>query len=125
MPSMREIKARLRELGLENEFGYRAESRRIPECLEQDETLRAITSGLREGRRWYVLLTENRILYLAKPTLADPRLVAINRSEVLNVEEKRGLFFGSLTIRTAQDTYTFTNVLKKSLPSFLAEINHA
>lgn len=125
MPTIKEIKARLRELGLENEFGYRAETRRIPECLEQDETLRGITAGIYQGRRWYVLLTEQRLLLLAKPTMGSPRLVAIEFGQVRNIAIKKGLIFGTLTIETTTDSYTFTNVLKKSIPSFLTATGSA
>lgn len=122
MPTMQEIKARLRELGLENEFGYRTETRRIPECLERDETLRGITAGIYGGRRWYVLLTERRLLLLAKPTLGSPQLIEIKHDQVKDLAIKKGWIFGTLTITTATDSYTFTNVLKKSIPSFMSNV---
>ncbi|TVR68369.1 MAG: hypothetical protein EA427_10680 [Spirochaetaceae bacterium] len=122
MATMKEIRARLRVLGLENEFGYRREIKRLPECLERDETLIAITSGIREGARWYILLTEHRLLLLSKPTMADPRLVGIKREEIRHTEHRKGFFLASLRIDTIGGSYTFTNVLKKSLPSFLSAL---
>ncbi len=122
MPSLKEIAARLRELGLESEYRYRAETRRIPECLSGSETLLGITSGIRGGRRWLVLCTEGRILFLTKPTLGTPDLIAFDRSDIRGVEGRKGLFFASVSISTNRDTYTFSNVLKKSLPSFLAAV---
>jgi hypothetical protein len=122
MPSMKEIRARLRELGLENEFGYRKEIKSVPECLHRDESLLAITSGIREGKRWYILVTEGRVLILSKPPLGQLRLIGIERSAVQSVESKRGLFFATVTVATGEGTYTFTNVLKKSLPSFLSTL---
>jgi hypothetical protein len=120
MTSLKDISSRLRELGLENEYRYRAETRRIPECLEGSETLRAITSGIRGGKRWLLLLTEHRLLLLTKPTMGSPDLIAIDRTRIRNVSAEKGLFFGTVTIITETDTYTFTNALKKSLPTFLA-----
>ena len=123
MATKKEIKDRLRALGLENEYGYRAEAKLIPESLEAGEHLRAITSGIRESRRWFIILTEGRLLMLTKPTLGRPHLVAVQRDEVKGIEGHRGLLFGSLTVETAEGVYSFSNVLKKSLPHFLAEFN--
>lgn len=121
---MNEIRARLRELGLENEFGYRREAKLLPDCLESDETLQAITGGIREGARWYILLTERRLLLLSKPSLGQVRLIGLDRSEIRQVEPRKGLIFASLSIETTQGAYTFTNVLKKSLPPFMAALAH-
>ncbi len=119
MATLRQIKVRLRELGLENEYGYRAETKLIPDALEEGETLLHITSGIREGRRWYVLLTEGRILFLTKPTMGSPHLVAIDADGVRRVHGRKGLLFGSLGIETDEGSYSFSNVLKKSLNPFL------
>ena len=121
MATKKEIKDRLRALGLENEYGYRAETKLIPESLAESENLLAITSGIRQGRRWFIILTEGRLLMLTKPTMGKPHLVAVQRDEVRGLEGSRGLLFGSLTVETAEGVYAFSNVLKKSLPHFLAE----
>jgi len=120
MPSLKEIMSRLRELGLESEYRYRAETRRIPECLDASETLRGITSGIRSGRRWMILVTEGRILLLTKPTISSPDLIALDRTDIRDVTTERGLIFGTVTIVTEKDSYTFSNVLKKSLPTFIS-----
>lgn len=122
MATLKQIKARLRELGLENEYGYRAETKLIPKSLEADEELLQMTSGIREGRRWYLVLTPRRLLLLTKPTLGTPGLVAIEREKIKGVTDRRKLFFASLTIETEEGEYVFSNVLKKSLPSFLREL---
>lgn len=122
MATLKEIRARLRQLGLENEYGYRAEAKLIPRALEEGESLLQITSGVREGQRWLLLLTERRVLLLSKPTMGSPKVVGIPREEIRGAEGKRGLFFASLTLETASDRYRFSNVLKKSFPAFLQEL---
>jgi hypothetical protein len=121
MASLKEIKARLHELELGNEYGYRSEIKLLPNALAAGETVLALSSGIREGRRWYLVFTEQRLLLLAKPTMGDPRLISLPREDLVEVTGHRGLIFGKIQVRTALDTYTFTNVLKKSLPSFLGE----
>lgn len=120
MATLREVKAKLRELGLENEYGYRAETRLIPESLEAGEHMLSITSGIREGRRWYLLITEGRLLLLSKPTMASPSLIAIPREEIRSIDGKKGLFFASVTVDTEQGSYSFSNVLKKSFFHFIS-----
>lgn len=121
MASLKEIKARLHELELANEYGYRSEIKLLPNALEAGERLLALSSGIREGRRWYLVFTERRLLLLAKPTMGDPRLISIPREDILEVDARRGLIFAKIQVRTTRDSYTFTNVLKKSLPTFLGE----
>jgi hypothetical protein len=119
MATLKEIRKRLRQLGLESEYGYRAEAKLIPGVLEADEELQRISSGVREGQRWILLLTPRRLLFLAKPTMGDHRSVALPREAIRRVDGKRGVFFARLEIESDAGTYRFTNVLKKSLASFL------
>ena len=51
-----------------------------------------------------------------------PNVIAIPREDLRTVQGRRGLLFGSLTLETGTDTYSFSNVLKKSLPGFLEEL---
>lgn len=122
MATLKQIKARLRELGLENEYGYRAETKLIPKSLEADEELLQMSSGIREGRRWYLVLTPRRLLFLTKPSLGSPGLIAIEREKIKSVTDHKKLFFASLTVETEEGEYVFSNVLKKSIPSFLQEL---
>jgi hypothetical protein len=122
MATMREIRARLRQLGLETEYGYRHDTKLIPGILEGDEQLLQITSGVRKGQRWLLLITQRRLLLVTKPTMGAPTIVEIPREELLGAEGRKGLLFGSLTVRSSAGEYTFSNVLKKSLPQFLAEL---
>jgi hypothetical protein len=122
MATLKEIRARLRQLGLENEYGYRAEAKLIPRALEGDEELLQITSGVREGQRWLLIVTARRLVLLSKPTMGSPNVIAIPREDLRTVRGRRGLLFGSLTLETGTDTYSFSNVLKKSLPGFLEEL---
>lgn len=121
MATLKDIKDRLRELNLENEYGYRKEIRLIPQALTPDESVRTMTSGTYDGRRWAVVLTGQRILFLSKPALGKPSLVAFDHEQVRAVKGRKGFLFGSLTIETEQNIYIFSNILKKSLPRFLFE----
>lgn len=120
MSSMKEIRSRLRDQGLENEYGYRKEVRLIPECLTHGEEFLAMSSGIRDGTRWFIVATSSRLLLLTKPSVGDLRLIGIVRDEIRSLSARRGLIFGSLQIETTQGSYTFTNVLKKSISVFLA-----
>jgi hypothetical protein len=67
-----------------------------------------------------ILVTEGRILLLTKPTISSPDLIALDRTDIRDVTTERGLIFGTVTIVTEKDSYTFSNVLKKSLPTFIS-----
>ena len=122
MATLKELKARLSELGLEREYGYRRELKLLPDILEPDEELRAVTSGVHDGLRRLVVLTQRRLLMLQKPPAGTPNLLYVPREEVLAVEAKRGLFFATLCLHTRARLFVFHNVLKKSLPPFLEDL---
>ncbi len=118
--NLKEIKQNLRKLGLESEYGYRPEIKLIPDSLDAGESLLAISSGIRKGRRWYIVLTEKRLLMLTKPTMGSPSLIALDRAVIQQIEKKKGLLFASITVKTEEGKYRFSNVLKKSVAPFLA-----
>ncbi len=122
MATLKELKARLSELGVEREYGYRRELRLLPEILKPDEELRAVTSGLHDGQRRLVVLTQRRLLVLQKPAVGKPNLLYVPREEVTAAEARRGLLFGVLTIHTSDRAFVFHNVAKKSLPPFLEDL---
>ncbi|MFO8064055.1 MAG: PH domain-containing protein [Spirochaetia bacterium] len=118
MATLHQIQARLKELGLQNDYGYRRETRLLPNVLEADEQLLAVTSGVLNGMRRLVVLTERRLLFVSKPTMGEPRLFAVPREDLVAVRGSKGLVFGSLSFETADGTYRLDNVLKKSMAQF-------
>lgn len=123
MTTLKEVKDKLRDLGLGPAYGYRREIRLIPETLRQNEQLRAITSGLYDGQRWYLLACGERLYFLAKPRMGQPQSIVIERVDIRSVKARKSVIFATITIETKRATYKFSNVLKKSLPSFLQEMN--
>ncbi|MFO7782810.1 MAG: PH domain-containing protein [Spirochaetia bacterium] len=123
MATLQELKARLSQLGLARDYGYRRELRLLPQILEPDEELRAVTSGVHDGLRRLVVLTQRRLLVLQKPAVGKPSLLYVPREEITAAEGRRGVLFGVLTIHTSAQPFVFYNVAKKSLPPFLEEIS--
>lgn len=122
MATLQELKARLSELGLERDYGYRRELRLLPDILEPDEEVRAVTSGVYDGLRRLVVLTQRRLLVLQKPTVGKASLLYVPRNDISAAEGKRGLLFAALTLHTSAQPFVFHNVLKKSLPPFLEDL---
>lgn len=122
MATLQELRATLSELGLKRDYGYRRELKLLPEILEADEEVHAVTSGVYDGLRRLVVLTDRRLLVLQKPTVGKPNLLSVPRNDISGAEERRGLFFAALTLQTRAQPFVFHNVLKKSLAPFLKSL---
>lgn len=122
MATLDEIKQRLAELGLEKEYRFRRELRLLPDIFESGEHMRAVTSGVYEGLRRLVVLTEERLLVLQKPTLGKPNLLYVPRGEITDVEARNGLLFAVLTVHTTAGPFVFHNTAKKSVGFFLGAL---
>ena len=122
MATLKELKARLSELGLERDYGYRRELKLLPETLEPDEVVCAVTSGVYDGLRRLVVLTQRRLLVLQNPPVGKPSLLYVPRKDISAAEGRRGLLFAALTLHTTAQPLVFHNVLKKSLAPFLKSL---
>ena len=104
-----DVTARLRELSIYNDFYYRKELKPLSQLLGEYEKLNCVLTGVHEGNRKMVAVTDRRILILFS-ALGGGDVKVIRRDAVREYRFDKKLLFSSLTIVTdGGQSFTFTN----------------
>ena len=104
---------RLRELGIYSDFYYRKELKALCGMLGEYERLNCLLTGVHEGNRKMVAVTDRRIVILFT-SLGGGDVKVIRRASVKDWRFEKKLLFSSLTIETnGGASFTFNNVQGK------------
>ena len=104
---------RLRELGIYSDFYYRKELKALMAVLGEYEQLNCLLTGVHEGNRKLVAVTDRRILILFTP-FGGGDMKVIRRESVNKWRFEKKFLFATLTIETnGGASFTFTNTQGK------------
>lgn len=125
--SKEQFQTQLDALGDFHRFFTAPELRFLPDILSDGEKVRAITSGLYEGKTWLVVITSRRLIFLDKGFLFGLRQLDMPLSQISTVSHKSGLFFGELQVSTSAGSKSIGSIPKKDilkLTSIISSILH-
>ena len=104
---------RLRELGIYSDFYYRKELKALMQMLGEYERLNCLLTGVHEGNRKMVAVTDRRIIILFT-ALGGGDVKIIRRESVKDWRFEKKWLFSSLIIETKGGaSFTFTNTQGK------------
>ena len=104
---------RLRELGIYSDFYYRKELKALCGMLGEYERLNCLLTGVHEGNRKMVAVTDRRIIVLFT-ALGGGDVKIIRRESVKTYRFNKKVLFSTLTIETnGGATFVFTNTQGK------------
>ena len=104
---------RLRELGIYSDFYYRKELKALMQMLGEYERLNCLLTGVHEGNRKMVAVTDRRIIVLFT-ALGGGDVKIIRRESVKTYRFEKKFLFSTLTIETnGGATFVFTNTQGK------------
>ena len=104
---------RLRELGIYSDFYYRKELTALMQMLGEYERLNCLLTGVHEGNRKMVAVTDRRIIVLFT-ALGGGDVKIIRRESVKEYRFDKKWLFSTLTIETnGGATFVFTNTQGK------------
>ena len=108
-----ELDDRLRELGIYSDFYYRKELKALTQVLGEYERLNCLLTGVHEGNRKMVAVTDRRIIVLFT-ALGGGDVKIIRRESVKTYRFNKKFLFSTLTIETnGGATFVFTNTQGK------------
>ena len=114
---------RLRELGIYSDFYYRKELKALMQMLGEYERLNCLLTGVHEGNRKMVAVTDRRIVILCT-ALGGGDVKIIRRESIKDWRFEKKLLFSSLTIETnGGASFTFTNTQGKLKDLFTWAMN--
>ena len=104
---------RLRELGIYSDFYYRKELKALMQMLGEYERLNCLLTGVHEGNRKMVAVTDRRIIVLFT-ALGGGDVKIIRRESVKEYRFDKKFLFSTLTVETnGGATFGFTNTQGK------------
>ena len=104
---------RLRELGIYSDFYYRKELKALTQVLGEYEKLNCLLTGVHEGNRKMVAVTDRRIIILFTP-FGGGDMKVIRRDSVKDWRFDKKFLFSTLTLETnGGASFTFTNTQGK------------
>ena len=104
---------RLRELGIYSDFYYRKELKALMQMLGEYERLNCLLTGVHEGNRKMVAVTDRRIIVLFT-ALGGGDVKIIRRESVKEYRFDKKFLFSTLPVETnGGATFVFTNTQGK------------
>ena len=108
-----ELDDRLRELGIYSDFYYRKEIKPLAQMLGEYERLNCLLTGVHEGNRKMIAVTDRRIIILFT-ALGGGDVKIIRRESVKTYRFDKKFLFSTLTVETnGGATFVFTNTQGK------------
>ena len=115
----KDIISRLQELYIYDLFGFKTELKPLSMILNIDETFNCMATGIHEGKRRLICVTEYRVIILATPVLGAVESTIIKRKAVVNFEADKKFFTSWLSVTTKDQTYLFRHTQKKIIDLYL------
>lgn len=105
-----DLDKRLRELSIYSDFYYRKELKALVQVIGDGEQLNCVLTGVHEGNRKMLAITDRRILILFAGALAAGSVTVIQRDAVNEYRFEKKFPFSNVSFQTGGgECFTFTN----------------
>lgn len=118
MPTLDEIKLRIKGLGGFESFLGRREIKELPNILWQDENVENVIQGIYNNGNGILVATNKRLIFVDKGILFGLRVEDFPYDKITNIQYETGLLFGKLAIYTASNKSIIEQVTKSHVRSF-------
>ncbi len=119
MPTHAEVKRQIEAYTHSYIFWTKKEIRALPEILEHDEKIKAITSGFMNNATWLAVCTDRRIIFLNRGMFYGLRQVQMPLDRIQSIDHEFTIFFGSISVWDGASAFTINMVLKSSILPFV------
>ena len=100
---------RLQELSIYSDFYHRKELNALAQVLTDDETLNCILTGVHDGNRKMLAITDRRLMIIFAGALSSKDFVVIQRSAVKEYRFDKKFLFSKAGFRTNSEEFVFEN----------------
>lgn len=84
----------------------------LPQLMEEDEIVKALTSVLYKERKWLMVLTDRKVIFIYRKMI-DGIQESIPLSEIVSVSCETGMMFARLILQTDKKEMDLESILKK------------
>ena len=119
MPSAREIDQQIRAYRDRYIFWTQKEVRALPEVLDADEQVKAITSGMKDNTTWLAVCTQRRLIFLNRGMVYGLRQVQFPLDRIQSIDHHFALVFGTIRVWDGASAFSMGMILRGSIIPFV------
>lgn len=125
MQTLENVNAQIAALPQKYIFCTGKEIRYLPEILEDDEHILALTSGFMKNTTWLAVCTDRRVIFLDRGILFGLKQLQMNLDRIQSIDSGFGLVFGSIRVWDGATAMNISLVLKSTIGHFVKTVQSA
>jgi len=125
MPSLAEIKRQIELCPGKYIFWTHKEIRALPKIMDNDEVIKAITSGMMNSATWLAVCTNRRLIFVNRGMFYGLRQVQLPLDRIQSIDHEFTIVFGSISVWDGASAFTIRMVLKNSILPFVKATQEA
>ena len=125
MPTLDEVKRQIAACPHRYVFWTEKEIRALPEILDNDEKIKAVTSGMLDGATWLAVCTSRRLIFLNRGMIYGLRQIQFPLDRIQSIDHEFTIFFGSIRVWDGASAFSIGLVLKSSILPFVRATEEA
>ena len=125
MLTLKQINEQIKALPHKYIFYTRKEIRYLPNIMNDDERILALTSGFMKNRSWLCVCTNRRVLFLDRGMFFGLRQLQMNLDRIQAIDSSFGLAFGSIRVWDGAASMEVGLILKSSVAPFVKTVQDA
>lgn len=125
MPTLAEIKRQIAAYPHSYVFWTKKEIRALPDILDHDEVVKAVTSGIMENATWLAVCTNRRVIFLNRGMFFGLRQLQVPLDRIQAIDHEFTIFFGAISVWDGASAFTIRMVLKSSILPFVKTTEEA
>ena len=119
MPTLDEVKQQIAAYPHRYIFWTQKEIRALPEILDDDEPIKAVTSGYVKGCSWLAVCTDRRLIFINRGMFWGIEQVQMPLDRIQSIDHQFALFFGTINVFDGVNVFTLSMVKKDSILPFV------
>lgn len=119
MPSLDEVNRQIAAYPNPYIFWTRKEINTLPEILDDDESIKAITSGMINSRTWLAVCTDRRFICLNCNMFFGLAQVQMPLNRIQSIDHEFTIFFGSIRVFDGINVIKLSMILKPAILPFV------
>ena len=119
MPTLAEVKRQISACRGSYIFWTQKEVRALPSILDENEAIKAVTSGFMDGATWLAVCTNRRLVFLNRGMVYGSRELQFPLDRIQSIDHGFTIYFGFITVWDGASAFTINMVLKPSILPFV------
>jgi hypothetical protein len=125
MPSIDEIHDQIDAYPHRYIFWTKKEIRALPEILDDDEHILALTSGMRDSSTWLIVCTNRRLIFLNRGMFFGLRQIQLPLDRIQSIDHSSVIAFGSISVWDGASSISIGMVWAPSIVPFVRATEEA